>query len=45
VPRMKMDKPAVRELVAFLKAHTQPTAPWDATDHEAWAAVPKLALG
>jgi DNA-binding transcriptional LysR family regulator len=45
VPRMKMDKPAVRELVAFLKAHTQPTAPWDATDHEAWAALPKLALG
>ena len=24
VPRMKMDKPAVRELVAFLKARTQP---------------------
>jgi DNA-binding transcriptional LysR family regulator len=29
VPRMKMDKPAVRELVAFLKAHTQPSAPWE----------------
>jgi len=30
VPRMKMDKPVVRELVAFLKARTQPRAPWDA---------------
>lgn len=29
VPRMKMGKPAVRELVGFLKARMQP-APWDA---------------
>jgi DNA-binding transcriptional LysR family regulator len=29
VPRIKMDKPAVRELVAFLKARTQPLSPWD----------------
>jgi DNA-binding transcriptional LysR family regulator len=29
VPRMKMDKPAVRELIAFMKARTQPVAPWD----------------
>ncbi len=28
VPRMKMDKPAVRELVAFLKAQTQSAPPW-----------------
>ncbi len=30
VPRMKIDKPAVRELVAFLKTNMQPLAPWDA---------------
>ncbi len=30
VPRMKTDKPAVRELVAFVKARMQPVAPWDA---------------
>jgi DNA-binding transcriptional LysR family regulator len=30
VPRIKMDKPAVRELVAFLKSRTQPLAPWEA---------------
>jgi DNA-binding transcriptional LysR family regulator len=30
VPRIKMDKPAVRELVSFLKTRTQPLAPWDA---------------
>ena len=29
VPRIKMDKPAVRELVTFLKAKTQPLAPWE----------------
>jgi DNA-binding transcriptional LysR family regulator len=29
VPRMKVDKPAVRELIAFVKAHMQPLAPWD----------------
>jgi len=29
VPRMKMDKPAVRELIAFVKAGMQPVAPWD----------------
>ena len=29
VPRMKMDKPAVRELIAFMKARIQPVAPWD----------------
>jgi DNA-binding transcriptional LysR family regulator len=29
VPRMKMDKPAVRELIAFMKARMQPVAPWD----------------
>jgi DNA-binding transcriptional LysR family regulator len=29
VPRIKMDKPAVRELVAFLKSRTQPLAPWE----------------
>lgn len=29
VPRIKMEKPAIRELVAFLKAHTQPLAPWE----------------
>jgi DNA-binding transcriptional LysR family regulator len=29
VPRIKMEKPAVRELVAFLKARTQPLAPWE----------------
>ena len=29
VPRLKMEKPAVRELVAFLKARTQPLAPWE----------------
>jgi DNA-binding transcriptional LysR family regulator len=28
VPRIKMDKPAVRELVAFLKSRTQPAPPW-----------------
>jgi DNA-binding transcriptional LysR family regulator len=30
VPRIKMDKPAVRELVAFLKSRTQPLSPWEA---------------
>jgi DNA-binding transcriptional LysR family regulator len=30
VPRMKMDKPAVRELVTFLKMRMQPVAPWEA---------------
>lgn len=29
VPRMKMNKPAVRELVTFLKARLQPTPPWE----------------
>jgi hypothetical protein len=29
VPRMKMDKPAVRELIAFMKARMHPVAPWD----------------
>lgn len=29
VPRMKMDKPAVRELISFMKARIQPVAPWD----------------
>lgn len=29
VPRMKIDKPAVRELIAFMKARMQPFAPWD----------------
>lgn len=29
VPRMKMNKPAVRELVSFLKASMQPVPPWD----------------
>ncbi len=29
VPRMKIDKPAVRELVTFLKTHMHPIAPWD----------------
>ena len=29
VPRMKMDKPVVRELVRFLKTRMQPLAPWD----------------
>ena len=28
VPRIKMDRPAVRELVAFLKARTQSAPPW-----------------
>jgi DNA-binding transcriptional LysR family regulator len=28
VPRIKMDKPAVRELVAFLKERTQSAPPW-----------------
>jgi hypothetical protein len=26
---MKVDKPAVRELVTFMKARMQPVAPWD----------------
>jgi DNA-binding transcriptional LysR family regulator len=29
VPRMKMNKPAVRELISFLKASLQPTPPWE----------------
>jgi DNA-binding transcriptional LysR family regulator len=29
VPRMKMEKPVVRELVSFLKAHMHPLAPWE----------------
>jgi DNA-binding transcriptional LysR family regulator len=29
VPRMKIDKPAVRELIAFLKSRMHPVAPWD----------------
>ena len=29
VPRMKMNRPAVRELVAFLKAAMQPVPPWE----------------
>ena len=29
VPRMKIDKPAVRELIAFMKARMHPVAPWD----------------
>jgi DNA-binding transcriptional LysR family regulator len=29
VPRMKMDKPVVRELVTFLKTRMHPVAPWD----------------
>jgi len=29
VPRMKMNRPAVRELVAHLKASMQPEPPWD----------------
>jgi len=32
VPRMKMDKPAVRELITFMKARMQPVAPWDAPE-------------
>jgi DNA-binding transcriptional LysR family regulator len=28
VPRIKMERPAVRELVAFLKARIQATPPW-----------------
>jgi DNA-binding transcriptional LysR family regulator len=28
VPRIKMEKPAIRELVAFLKARTQSAPPW-----------------
>ena len=40
-PRMKMDKPAVRELVTFLKTRMQPVAPWDAPDSQdpLWMAV------
>jgi DNA-binding transcriptional LysR family regulator len=29
VPRMKMNRPAVRELVAFLKLRMQPVPPWE----------------
>lgn len=29
VPRMKMNRPVIRELVAFMKDATQPLAPWD----------------
>jgi DNA-binding transcriptional LysR family regulator len=29
VPRMKMDKPAVRELISFTKTRMHPVAPWD----------------
>jgi DNA-binding transcriptional LysR family regulator len=29
VPRIKMDKPAVRELASFLKSRMQPVAPWE----------------
>ena len=29
VPRMKMEKPVVRELVTFLKTRMHPVAPWD----------------
>ncbi len=32
VPRMKIDKPAVRALVTFLKSRMQPVAPWDAPE-------------
>lgn len=32
VPRMKMDKPVVRELVTFLKTRMHPVAPWDAPE-------------
>ncbi len=41
VPRMKIDKPAVRELVAFLKTRMQPVAPWDAPESQdpLWIAV------
>ena len=34
VPRMKMDKPAVRELVSFTKTRMQPVAPWDRAQAE-----------
>ena len=37
VPRMKIDKPAVRELIAFMKARMHPVAPWD----EPVAAAPR----
>jgi hypothetical protein len=30
VPSLKMNKPAVRELVEFLKARMQPQPPWEA---------------
>jgi len=45
VPRMKMDKPAVRELVSFLKTRMQPVAPWDTSDSQelAWMGVRRAA--
>ena len=29
VPRMRMNRPAVRELVSFLKSRMQPVPPWE----------------
>jgi len=45
VPRMKMDRPAVRELVTFLKTRMQPVAPWDAPESQdpIWMAVQREA--
>jgi hypothetical protein len=31
VPNMKINKPAVKELVKFLKERMQPVPPWEAT--------------
>ncbi len=49
VPRMRIDKPAVRELVTFLKTRMQPMAPWESPPSpEIWVAdalQPAVGLG
>ncbi len=42
VPRMKMDKPVVRELVTFLKTRMHPVAPWDTPEPQdpVWVPTP-----